>query len=76
MQTIVAISTPYGTGGIAVVRLSGSDALEIADRAWRGKPLSSVPSHTAHLGTITADDSGAALDQAVATVFRAPNSFT
>lgn len=76
MQTIVAISTPYGTGGIAVVRLSGSDALEIADRAWRGKPLSSVPSHTAHLGTITADDSGAPLDQAVATVFRAPNSFT
>lgn len=58
------------------MRLSGSDALEIAYRAWHGKPLSAVPSHTAHLGTITADDSGAPLDQAVATVFRAPNSFT
>lgn len=76
MHTIVAISTPYGTGGIAVVRLSGSEAIEIADRAWCGKSLVSVPSHTAHLGVITADDSGTRLDQAVATLFRAPNSFT
>jgi len=76
MQTIVAISTPYGTGGIAVVRLSGPDAIDVADRAWHGKSLASVLSHTAHLGIITADDSGLQLDQAVATVFRAPNSFT
>ncbi len=76
MHTIVAISTPYGTGGIAVVRLSGPEAIEIADCAWCGKSLVSVPSHTAHLGVITADDSGTRLDQAVTTLFRAPNSFT
>lgn len=75
MSTITAISTPHGTGGIAVVRLSGPQAFEIADRAWKGAPLAEAATHTAHLGTIT-DDDGSALDRAVATVFRAPRSFT
>lgn len=75
MSTITAISTPHGTGGIAVVRLSGPQAFEIADRAWKGAPLAEAATHTAHLGTIT-DADGSALDQAVATVFRAPRSFT
>lgn len=75
MSTITAISTPHGTGGIAVVRLSGPQAFEIADRAWKGAPLAETATHTAHLGTIT-DADGSALDQAVATVFRAPRSFT
>lgn len=75
MSTITAISTPHGTGGIAVVRLSGSQAFEIADRAWKGAPLAEAATHTAHLGTIT-DADGSALDQAVATVFRVPRSFT
>lgn len=75
MSTITAISTPYGAGGIAVVRLSGPEALAIADKAWKGSRLSGVATHTAHLGTIT-DSDGSALDQAVATVFRAPGSFT
>lgn len=75
MSTIAAISTPYGTGGIAVIRLSGPDAIAIADRVWRGRPLADAPSHTAHLGVITAAD-GSELDRAVATIYRGPRSFT
>lgn len=75
MSTIAAISTPYGTGGIAVIRLSGPDAIAIADRVWRGRPLADAASHTAHLGVITAAD-GSELDRAVATIFRGPRSFT
>ena len=58
-----------------MIRLSGSDAFAIADRAWKGGSLCDAKTHTAHLGVITAAD-GSALDQAVATVFRGPNSFT
>lgn len=75
MSTITAISTPAGTGGIAIIRLSGPDALSIAGKVWAGVKLSSVVSHTAHLGKIINSD-GSILDNAVATVFRAPNSFT
>ena len=74
-DTICAISTPPGTGGIAVVRLSGPQALQIAQRLWRGKDLTQAASHTAHLGTLTHAD-GQMLDQAVATVFRGPASYT
>lgn len=74
-RTIVAVSTPAGTGGIAVVRLSGPDALPIADKAWRGKALSTVASHTAHYGEITTAD-GETLDMGVATIFRGPHSYT
>lgn len=74
-DTIAAISTPPGTGGIAVVRLSGPDAITVADAIWRGKPLGEAPSHTAHLGNII-DVNGQVLDQCVATVFRAPRTFT
>lgn len=74
-DTICAISTPHGTGGIAVIRISGPDAVSEADRIWRGKPLADAASHTAHLGEIAGND-GATLDQAVATIFRGPRSFT
>ncbi len=74
-DTICAVSTPAGVGGIAVVRISGRDAIAIADSVWRGASLARVGRHTAHLGTIT-DASVGDLDQAVATVFRAPASFT
>ena len=76
IDTICAVSTPAGEGGLAVIRLSGPRAFEIADKAWRGCKLSEAPSHTAHFGTITADASGTPLDEAVATLFRAPASFT
>lgn len=74
-DTICAISTPHGVGGIAVARVSGIDAITIVDKIWKGKPLTNVASHTAHLGTII-DEQGDAIDQAVATIFRTPHSFT
>ena len=74
-DTICAISTPAGVGGIAVARVSGKDAISLVDKVWKGKSLSKADSHTAHLGTII-DEQGEAIDQAVATVFRNPRSFT
>lgn len=75
-DTICAISTPAGVGGIAVARVSGPLAITIADRIWRGKPLTNAASHTAHLGFVTDPDNGETIDQGVATVFRAPGTFT
>ena len=74
-DTICAVSTPPGRGGIAVIRVSGPQALNIVQRCWQGKPLSDIDSHTVHLGHLT-NASGDVLDQAVLTVFKAPNSFT
>ncbi|MGM9860250.1 MAG: tRNA uridine-5-carboxymethylaminomethyl(34) synthesis GTPase MnmE, partial [Muribaculaceae bacterium] len=74
-DTICAISTPAGRGGIAVARISGPRAIDIAQAIWHGKALSDVASHTAHMGSVD-DSEGEPLDQAVATVFRAPRSFT
>lgn len=74
-DTICAISTPHGSGGIAVARVSGPDSLRITDAIWLGKRLATVASHTAHLGEVL-DSNGEILDQAVITVFRAPASYT
>ena len=74
-DTICAVSTPHGVGGIAVIRISGPKAIEVTSALWKGKNLQNVPSHTAHLGVVK-DHEGEFLDQAVATVFRAPHSFT
>lgn len=75
-DTICAICTPAGTGALAVIRISGQNAFHIADSIWKGRPLSNADSHTAHLGYIIDPDSGETLDQALATVFRAPATFT
>lgn len=74
-DTICAVSTAPGVGGIAVIRVSGAQARQIVDRVWRGKRLESMASHTAHLGSIV-DEGGEVIDSAVATVFCAPASFT
>lgn len=74
-RTIVAISTPPGTGGIAVIRMSGPDAFKIADKVWKGKSLSEASDHTAHYGAIKDPENGV-LDRVVATVFRGPASYT
>lgn len=74
-DTICAISTPPGVGGIAVARVSGKNATGVVQKIWKGKPISEMQSHTAHLGTLI-DSQGNTLDQAVATVFLAPASFT
>ena len=75
-DTICAISTPSGRGGIAVARISGPNAIVITNRLWHGRALTEATTHTAHLGTVVDPATDAPLDQAVATVFRAPRSFT
>lgn len=75
-DTICAVSTAPGRGGIAVVRVSGPDAINVADKLWHGKPLAGCATHTAHLGQIVNPDNNRPLDQAVATIFRSPHSFT
>lgn len=75
-DTIAAISTAIGEAGISVIRISGKDAIKIADKVFRGrKKLEEVKTHTAHYGKIV-DASGKVVDYVVATVFRAPHSYT
>ena len=80
MQTICAISTPYGIGGIAVIRVSGDDAIAIVDRLFVGRvPLREAKANTVHFGRIQTDLHGAqveVLDEVLCSVFRAPHSFT
>ena len=68
-DTICAISTPHGVGGIAVARVSGANAIAIVDRVWQGKPLSDATSHTAHLGTVV-DERGEAIDRKYLTLVK------
>ncbi len=75
-KTIAAISTPPGAGGIAVIRISGAEAIEIAGRVYSGKTdLASAPTHTVHYGHIC-DNTGTILDEVLVTIMRAPKSFT
>lgn len=73
--TIVAVATPAGEGGLAVIRVSGMNAVNIVDSVWKGKRLTEVDSRHASLGYIV-DEKGNSVDQAVAVVYRAPASFT
>ncbi len=74
-DTIAAPATPAG-GALSIIRLSGPDALAIADKVWRGrKPLHQTRPNTACHGWIH-DGQGRDLDEAVATAYRAPRSFT
>lgn len=75
-QTICAISTPHGAGGIAVIRISGNDSLHIVNKIWKGTDLENVGSHTAHLGRIIDPDTDEVIDECVATIFRGPHSYT
>lgn len=75
-DTIVAIATPPGSGAIAVIRLSGPAALVVADRAFKGRTsLAGVPGSTVHHGFIV-NGAGERVDEVLATVFRAPHSYT
>lgn len=74
-DTICAISTPHGTGGIAVARISGPQAIPYTNRIWQGTDLAKAQTHTAHLGTIL-DTHRQPLDQAIATIYRGPHSYT
>lgn len=75
-STICAISTPPGTGGIATARISGPQSIDIVSKIWKGCDLNKVASHTVHYGTIYDPNSGEALDDGIATIFRAPRSYT
>lgn len=78
MSTIAAISTPNAVGGIAVIRISGPDALTVAERVFtpaNGKPVSAMAGYTCAYGTVR-DQAGNPLDDVVLTVFRAPHSYT
>ena len=74
-DTIAAIATPSGTGGLAVIRVSGPESRSIVTEAWKGAKLTRVKSHTAHYGKYVST-AGETLDEAVATVFLSPHSFT
>lgn len=74
---IAAVSTPAGVGGIAIIRLSGKDCVELVDRIFRNKnqrKLKDQKANTVLLGTIFKDNS--VLDEVLVTVFKAPHSFT
>lgn len=73
-DTIVALATPSGSGAIGVIRLSGSQAIEIADAVFYGKNLKEVASHTLHFGTIR--DGNSILDEVLIAVFISPASYT
>ncbi|MBO4578272.1 MAG: tRNA uridine-5-carboxymethylaminomethyl(34) synthesis GTPase MnmE [Paludibacteraceae bacterium] len=74
-DTICAIATPFGAAGIAVVRVSGKEAISLVDKLFRGRhTLAESASHSAHYGTIVRGET--TLDEVVCTVFRATHSFT
>lgn len=76
-HTIAAVATPLSAGGIGVIRISGDDAIEIADRVIKttsGKSLSSLKGYTAAHGKVYLENE--AIDECVALVFRAPRSYT
>lgn len=76
-DTITAISTATGNGGIGIVRISGADAIAIADSIFvspKGKKLISQKSHTIHFGNIVYDNK--IIDEVLLSVMRAPNTYT
>ena len=73
MQTIAAIATPPGMGGISIIRISGEKAIEVADRVFSG-PVASFESHTVHFGKII--DGEDIVDEVLLIVMKTPRSFT
>lgn len=77
MSTICAISTPYGSGGIAIVRVSGESAIQIVDSLFHGrKSLMEAGAYTIHYGELIKPVDHEVLDQVLVSIFRAPHSFT
>lgn len=78
-DTICAISTPHGSGAIALIRRSGTEAISVADSVFRPRrsdsSLALRPSHTLTYGSVV-DDDGCLVDDVLVSVFRAPRSFT
>ena len=70
-ETIAAIATPLGTGGVGVIRISGNESFNIAEKIFKGQPL--IPGHISH-GWI--EDNGIKIDEVIILSFRNPNSYT
>ncbi|MFC4802309.1 tRNA uridine-5-carboxymethylaminomethyl(34) synthesis GTPase MnmE [Neobacillus sp. GCM10023253] len=78
-DTIAAISTPIGEGAIAIVRLSGNEAIPIADKLFRsvsGKKLAEMSSHTIHYGHIIDPKSGQVAEEVMISLMKGPKTFT
>ncbi|KIX90842.1 tRNA modification GTPase [Staphylococcus microti] len=77
LDTITSISTPMGEGAIGIVRMSGHDAVAIADKLYKGKQkLEQVPSHTINYGHIIDPETGDVVEEVMVSVLRAPRTFT
>ncbi len=77
LDTITSISTPIGEGAIGIVRLSGLDAVEIADKLYKGrKQLKDVPTHTINYGHIIDPETQEVVEEVMVSVLRAPRTFT
>lgn len=78
-DTIAAISTPMGEGAIAIVRLSGDEAIRIVDKVFKSpsnKTLTDVPTHTIHYGNIVDPETDEVVEEVMVSVMRAPKTFT
>ena len=73
-DTIAAISTALGVSAISIIRVSGQDSIEIVNKLFKGKDLTTVPSHTIHYGYII--DNNEIIDEVLVTVMKAPKTFT
>ena len=79
VDTIAAISTPMGEGAIAIVRLSGDEAILIADKLFRsigGKKLTEAATHTIHYGHLLDPKSGQVVEEVMVSVMKGPKTFT
>ncbi|AVL00879.1 tRNA uridine-5-carboxymethylaminomethyl(34) synthesis GTPase MnmE [Pediococcus inopinatus] len=76
LDTIAAISTPAGEGGISIVRVSGNDALDVASRIFKGKNLHEVKSHTINYGHIVNPKTNGKIDEVMVSVMLAPKTYT
>ncbi|MEQ8579205.1 MAG: tRNA uridine-5-carboxymethylaminomethyl(34) synthesis GTPase MnmE [Balneola sp.] len=74
-SAIAAIATPVGEGGIAVIRVSGKDAISVVNNAFKGRDLASLDSHTVHFGKII-DKNKLPVDEVLVTLFHSPRSYT
>ena len=78
-ETIAAISTPLGEGGIGIVRLSGKNSIEIAQKIFsspKNKPINNINSHSIVYGHIYEPATGNMIDEVLVTVMRSPHSYT
>lgn len=75
-DTIAAISTPIGEGGISIVRMSGEEAIKIANKVFRGDDLAEALTHTIHYGHIIDPTTNKTIDEVMVSIFKAPKTFT